>query len=168
MKQRTLPHPLLLAGHGSADSAGAAAFHALRTRVSDLLAAELVDVAGGFIELSAPPLSTAVAALTNLGHRRVVAVPLVIVFLLRGLLKKSPEKKFSFQPTWLWIGLVVLVTFSVAPSAAMMNENSPICARLMPTRNAVRPLWPATNAPAQRATILATTTTAVTTAIGFA
>jgi len=78
VRQRTLQYPLLLAGHGSADSAGAAAFHALRTRVSDLLAAELVDVAGGFIELSAPPLSTAVAALTKLGHRRVVAVPLVL------------------------------------------------------------------------------------------
>jgi len=78
VRDRTSPPPLLLAGHGSADSAGAAAFHALRARVADLLAAELVDVAGGFIELSAPPLSAAVAALARLGHRRVVAVPVVL------------------------------------------------------------------------------------------
>lgn len=72
------PRPLLLAAHGSADPAGVAAFNALRARVAALLAADSVDVAGGFIELSAPPLSAAVAALSRLGHRRMVAVPLVL------------------------------------------------------------------------------------------
>ena len=68
--------PLLLVGHGTRDEAGAAAFgrfvERLRTRVP-------VDVAGGFIELSAPPLTDAVAELYAAGHRRVAAVPLVLV-----------------------------------------------------------------------------------------
>jgi sirohydrochlorin cobaltochelatase len=72
------PPPLLLAGHGSADPAGAAAFCALCGRVAKLLAARSVDVAGGFIELSEPPLSAAVDDLAARGHRRVVAVPVVL------------------------------------------------------------------------------------------
>jgi sirohydrochlorin cobaltochelatase len=72
------PPPLLLAGHGSADPAGAAAFAALRQRVADLLAARRVDVAGGFIELSEPPLSRAVDVLAGRGHRHLVAVPVVL------------------------------------------------------------------------------------------
>ncbi len=70
--------PLLLAGHGSADPAGAAAFSALRERVVTLLAPASVDVAGGFIELAGPPLSAAVAELVSRGHDRVVAVPVVL------------------------------------------------------------------------------------------
>ncbi len=92
------PPPLLLAGHGSADPVGAAAFGALRERVATLLAARSsvarssvarssaarssaagsVDVAGGFIELSEPPLSAAVDVLAARGHRLVVAVPVVL------------------------------------------------------------------------------------------
>ncbi len=72
------PPPLLLAGHGSADPAGAAAFAALCGRVARLLAARSVDVAGGFIELSDPPLSAAADTLAARGHRRVVAVPVVL------------------------------------------------------------------------------------------
>jgi sirohydrochlorin cobaltochelatase len=72
------PPPLLLAGHGSADPVGAAAFGALCRRVAGLLAPRSVDVAGGFIELSEPPLSAAVDTLAALGHRRVVAVPVVL------------------------------------------------------------------------------------------
>jgi sirohydrochlorin cobaltochelatase len=68
--------PLLLVGHGTRDEAGAAEFGRfvarLRTRVP-------VDVAGGFIELSAPPLTDAVAELYAAGHRHVAAVPLVLV-----------------------------------------------------------------------------------------
>lgn len=68
--------PLLLVGHGTRDEAGAAEFgrfvERLRTRVP-------VDVAGGFIELSAPPLTDAVAGLYAAGHRHVAAVPLVLV-----------------------------------------------------------------------------------------
>jgi sirohydrochlorin cobaltochelatase len=70
--------PLLLAGHGSADPVGAAAFGALCRRVAALLAPRSVDVAGGFIELSEPPLSAAVDVLAARGHRRVVAVPVVL------------------------------------------------------------------------------------------
>jgi sirohydrochlorin cobaltochelatase len=68
--------PLLLVGHGTRDEAGAAEFgrfvERLRTRLP-------VDVAGGFIELSAPPLTEAVAELYAAGHRRAAAVPLVLV-----------------------------------------------------------------------------------------
>ena len=68
--------PLLLVGHGTRDEAGAAEFgrfvERLRTRLP-------VDVAGGFIGLSAPPLTDAVAELYGAGHRRVAAVPLVLV-----------------------------------------------------------------------------------------
>jgi sirohydrochlorin cobaltochelatase len=68
--------PLLLVGHGTRDEAGVAEFarfvERLRTRVP-------VDVAGGFIELSPPPLTDAVASLYGAGHRRVAAVPLVLV-----------------------------------------------------------------------------------------
>jgi sirohydrochlorin cobaltochelatase len=38
-----------------------------------------VDVAGGFLELSSPPLADAVAELVGAGHRRLVVVPLVLV-----------------------------------------------------------------------------------------
>jgi sirohydrochlorin cobaltochelatase len=55
--------PLLLAAHGTRDQAGVAAFRALAARVGALAAAEGTPVAGGFIELSAPPLREAVAAL---------------------------------------------------------------------------------------------------------
>ncbi len=72
------PPPLLLAGHGSADYAGAAAFAALRDRVAAMFGGRGVDVEGGFIELSAPPLSTAVEALVASGHRHLVAVPVVL------------------------------------------------------------------------------------------
>jgi sirohydrochlorin cobaltochelatase len=72
------PPPLLLAGHGSADPAGAAAFVALRERVAALLADRSVQVAGGFIELCEPPISAAVDVLAAGGHRRVVAVPVVL------------------------------------------------------------------------------------------
>jgi sirohydrochlorin cobaltochelatase len=68
--------PLLLVGHGTRDETGAAEFgrfvERLRTRLP-------VDVTGGFIELSPPPLTDAVARLYAAGHRRVAAVPLLLV-----------------------------------------------------------------------------------------
>jgi sirohydrochlorin cobaltochelatase len=68
--------PLLLVGHGTRDEAGVAEF----ARFTERLRARLpVDVAGGFIELSPPPLTDAVAGLYAAGHRRVAAVPLVLV-----------------------------------------------------------------------------------------
>ncbi len=55
--------PLLLAGHGTRDQAGVAAFNALAERVAALAARDETRVAGGFIELSPPALREAVAAL---------------------------------------------------------------------------------------------------------
>lgn len=71
--------PLLVVGHGTKDPAGVAGFLALVERVRRRLAADGVDAGGGFIELSAPALTEAVAALWDAGHRRVAAVPLVLV-----------------------------------------------------------------------------------------
>jgi sirohydrochlorin cobaltochelatase len=70
----TLP-PLLLAAHGSSDQAGVDAFLALAERVGKLAAADGTRVAGGFIELSAPPLREAVSALAG---PHIVAVPLML------------------------------------------------------------------------------------------
>ncbi|MFW6689671.1 sirohydrochlorin chelatase [Streptomyces sp. MAR4 CNX-425] len=68
---------LLIAGHGTRDAAGAEAFRAF-VRV---LAARTpgLPVAGGFIELSPPPLGEAVAGLVDRGVRRFAAVPLMLV-----------------------------------------------------------------------------------------
>jgi sirohydrochlorin cobaltochelatase len=70
--------PLLLAAHGTRDQAGVDAFTALARRVGALAAADGTPVAGGFIELSAPPLRDAVAALLNGAPERLVAVPLML------------------------------------------------------------------------------------------
>jgi len=73
----TPPPALLIAGHGTRDEAGAEAFRAfvreLERRRPDL------PVAGGFIELSAPPLGEAVSGLVERGVRRFAAVPLMLV-----------------------------------------------------------------------------------------
>ena len=76
--------PLLLAAHGTRDQTGVAAFNALAERVGGLAAADGTRVAGGFIELSAPPLRDAVAALVsasapaNGSSATMVAVPLML------------------------------------------------------------------------------------------
>ncbi len=85
--------PLLLAAHGTRDQAGVEAFHALAARVGELAAGRGTRVAGGFIELSPPPLREAVAALTDAAQAdaaqagaaladppgaRVVAVPMML------------------------------------------------------------------------------------------
>jgi sirohydrochlorin cobaltochelatase len=71
------PPALLIAGHGTRDDAGAEAFRdfvrRLGQRRPDLA------VAGGFIELSPPPLGEAVAELVERGVRRFAAVPLMLV-----------------------------------------------------------------------------------------
>ncbi len=69
---------LLLAAHGTRDQAGVAAFHALAGRVGELAGRDGTRVAGGFIELSAPPLRDAVATLVNGTPARMVAVPLTL------------------------------------------------------------------------------------------
>jgi sirohydrochlorin cobaltochelatase len=68
---------LLLAGHGTRDPEGAAAFTAFTARVARLHTNEM-PVAGGFIELSEPPLKDAVTSLVSGGHRDLVAVPLML------------------------------------------------------------------------------------------
>ncbi|MBV9205969.1 MAG: sirohydrochlorin chelatase [Actinobacteria bacterium] len=80
--------PLLLAAHGTRDEAGVAAFNALAQRVGELAGRDGTRVAGGFIELSAPPLREAVAGLMNADPLvpvpsaasaiRMVAVPLML------------------------------------------------------------------------------------------
>jgi sirohydrochlorin cobaltochelatase len=71
--------PLLIAGHGTVDAAGVGEFTAFIERMRTRLAPEGVDVVGGFIELSAPAVTQAWQRLVELGHRRMAAVPLVLV-----------------------------------------------------------------------------------------
>nr|WP_203615270.1 sirohydrochlorin chelatase [Streptomyces sp. SID13726] len=68
---------MLIAGHGTRDEAGAEAF---RGFVRELGARHPgLPVAGGFIELSSPPLGDAVTELVGRGVRRFAAVPLMLV-----------------------------------------------------------------------------------------
>jgi len=73
----TPPPALLIAGHGTRDDAGAEAF---RSFVGELGRRHPeLPVAGGFIELSPPPLGEAVTELVERGVRRFAAVPLMLV-----------------------------------------------------------------------------------------
>jgi sirohydrochlorin cobaltochelatase len=67
---------LVIVGHGTKSDDGVAEFGRFVGLVAKLAP---FDVAGGFLELSAPPLTDAVARLYDRGHRRLVAVPLVLV-----------------------------------------------------------------------------------------
>jgi sirohydrochlorin cobaltochelatase len=69
---------LLLAAHGTRDQAGVAAFNALAERVGGVAAGDGTRVAGGFIELSPPPLREAVATLVNGTPANLVAVPVML------------------------------------------------------------------------------------------
>ncbi|OLB73635.1 MAG: cobalamin biosynthesis protein CbiX [Actinobacteria bacterium 13_2_20CM_2_71_6] len=68
--------PLLIAGHGTTDPEGATQFRQFVKRVAGRVE---VPVAGGFIELSPPPLAEAVTELVHGGARRLAAVPLMLV-----------------------------------------------------------------------------------------
>ncbi|MQA83685.1 MAG: sirohydrochlorin chelatase [Streptosporangiales bacterium] len=68
---------LLVVGHGTRDGAGAAEFAAFIRRLRSR--AEGLAVAGGFIELSPPPLAEAVGELVAAGQRHLVTMPLVLV-----------------------------------------------------------------------------------------
>jgi len=59
-----------------------------------------------------------------------------------------------------------LVTFSVRPREAMMKENSPICAKPMPVRKALRVSCPPTNVPNVQVTTFPATTAMVMTTMG--
>lgn len=71
--------PLMLAGHGTVDAAGVAEFVSFTDRLRTLLAAEDVDVDGGFIELSQPTVHEAWTRLSERGHTHRAAVPMVLV-----------------------------------------------------------------------------------------
>jgi sirohydrochlorin cobaltochelatase len=68
--------PLLLVGHGTVDATGVEEFVAFTDRVRGLLD---VDVAGGFIELSAPTVHEAWTELSARGNTTMAAVPMVLV-----------------------------------------------------------------------------------------
>ena len=72
---------LLIVGHGTRDEEGAEQFRAFVRRVADrAVGAGVAEaVAGGFIELSPPPLKDAVAGLVEAGHRNLTAVPLILL-----------------------------------------------------------------------------------------
>ncbi|MET7752723.1 uroporphyrinogen-III C-methyltransferase [Micromonospora sp. NPDC005367] len=67
---------LVIVGHGTRSTAGVDQFTALVERVRRR--APGIEVEGGFIELSRPPLTDAVGALVRRGHRKLVALPLVL------------------------------------------------------------------------------------------
>ncbi|MFC8617892.1 uroporphyrinogen-III C-methyltransferase [Micromonospora purpureochromogenes] len=69
---------LVIVGHGTRSAAGVDQFTALVDRVRRRAAGSVGDVEGGFIELSRPPLTDAVGALADRGHRSLVALPLVL------------------------------------------------------------------------------------------
>lgn len=68
---------LLIAGHGTRDAGGAEAFRSFVAKLAERHPG--LPVAGGFIELSPPPLTEAVGALVERGVRRFAAVPLMLV-----------------------------------------------------------------------------------------
>lgn len=68
---------LLIAGHGTRDEAGARELLALVERVRAL--APGLRAAGGFIELSMPPVASAAADLVDAGARDIVVVPLMLL-----------------------------------------------------------------------------------------
>ena len=70
---------MLLVGHGSRDATGVAQFREFVGRVAGRVRDRGIAVEGGFIELSSPPLTDAVAALVSAGHDEVGAVPVMLV-----------------------------------------------------------------------------------------
>ncbi|MHB1595810.1 MAG: sirohydrochlorin chelatase [Streptosporangiaceae bacterium] len=70
--------PLFIVGHGTRSAEGVSAFRAFADRVRHLAGENVPAVGGGFIELSAPSVSEAVARMPVLSHPEIVAVPLVL------------------------------------------------------------------------------------------
>ena len=73
----TPPPPLLIAGHGTRDEAGAEAFRDFVRQLGHRH--PQLPVSGGFLALSSPPLGDAVTELVEQGVRRFAAVPLMLV-----------------------------------------------------------------------------------------
>lgn len=70
--------PLMLVGHGTRSTEGAAEFCRFVERVRNLAGSRLPAVDGGFIELSRPSVTEAVARMPVRAHPDMVAVPLVL------------------------------------------------------------------------------------------
>jgi sirohydrochlorin cobaltochelatase len=72
---------LLIVGHGTRDTEGAEEFRKFVRRVETRAIDRGIAaaVAGGFIELSPPPLKDAVTGLVDAGHRDLTAVPLILL-----------------------------------------------------------------------------------------
>jgi sirohydrochlorin cobaltochelatase len=71
--------PMLVVGHGTRSDSGVAEFNAFMGRLQRRHDAPYRATAGGFIELSRPPVTEAVASLVGQGHRELIALPLVLV-----------------------------------------------------------------------------------------
>lgn len=71
--------PMLVVGHGTRSEVGVAQFNAFMQRLQRRHDAPYRTAAGGFIELSRPPVTEAVATLFGQGHRELIALPLVLV-----------------------------------------------------------------------------------------
>jgi sirohydrochlorin cobaltochelatase len=71
--------PMLVVGHGTRSDSGVAEFNAFMGRLQRRRDAPYRAAAGGFIELSRPPVTEAVASLVDQGHRDLIALPLVLV-----------------------------------------------------------------------------------------
>ena len=71
--------PMLVVGHGTRSDFGVAEFNAFMGRLQRRQDAPYRAAAGGFIELSRPPVTEAVASLVGQGHRELIALPLVLV-----------------------------------------------------------------------------------------
>jgi sirohydrochlorin cobaltochelatase len=71
--------PMLVVGHGTRSDSGVAEFNAFMERLQRRQDAPYRAAAGGFIELSRPPVTEAVASLVDQGHRDLIALPLVLV-----------------------------------------------------------------------------------------
>lgn len=70
---------LLVVGHGTRSAAGVAQFAAFIDRLRARGDVPFAAAAGGFIELSDPPVTESIGELVTAGHRDLVAVPLVLV-----------------------------------------------------------------------------------------
>jgi sirohydrochlorin cobaltochelatase len=71
--------PMLVVGHGTRSNSGVAEFNAFMDRLQRRGDAPYRAAAGGFIELSRPAVTEAVASLVGQGHRDLIALPLVLV-----------------------------------------------------------------------------------------
>jgi sirohydrochlorin cobaltochelatase len=71
--------PLLVVGHGTRSDSGVAEFNAFMNRLRRRQDAPYGAAAGGFIELSRPPVTEAVESLVAQGHHELIALPLVLV-----------------------------------------------------------------------------------------